>query len=200
MTTRWRRRGQGKVVRWSWWWHDYRGDATTSQQTRDKREGRRTRGKQEGRRQRTRGGRAPRGQEAAAAQHEASRQPAGGASRASSSSSASFPPRRDGSTPRKIPSDDGGSNVSRVVCEFGIGKICESTIVIVDPLASPPSSPLSDAQLALLAATAPAACGCSDRCGGWCDEKRHCGDSELRITGAWCCVFVSGLEFPPHQR
>ena len=178
-------------MRWSWWWHDYRGDATTSQQTRDKREGRRTRGKQEGRRQRTRGGRAPRGQEAAAAQHEASRQPAGGASRASSSSSASFPPRRDGSTPPKIPSDDGGSNVSRVICEFGIGKICESTIVIVDPLASPPSSPLSDAQLALLAATAPAACGCSDRCGGWCDEKltsvirNYKSPVVLCVVGVW---------------
>ena len=90
MTTRWQRRGRGKVARRRW--RDNRGNATTSWQTRGKREGRRARGKREGRCQRTRGGGAPRGREAAAAQHEASRQPAGGASRASSSSSASFPP------------------------------------------------------------------------------------------------------------
>jgi hypothetical protein len=120
------------------------------------REGRRTRGKREGRRQRTRGGGALRGQEAAAAGREASRQPAGGASGASSSSSASFLPRRDGG-PCENPSDGGGSDVSRVIREFGIGEIRASTIVVVDPLTSPPSSPPSDAWRALLAAAAPAA-------------------------------------------
>jgi len=120
------------------------------------REGRRTRGKQEGRHQRTTGGGAPRGQEAAAARREASRQPAGGASGASSSSSASFLPRRDG-VPFENPSDGGGSDVSRVIREFGIGKIRASTVFVVDPLASPPSSPQLDAWRALLAAAAPAA-------------------------------------------
>jgi hypothetical protein len=49
----------------------------------------------------------------------------GGASGASSSSSdaISFPPRHDGGAPRKIPSNGGGSDVSRVVREFDIGKI-----------------------------------------------------------------------------
>ncbi len=51
----------------------------------------------------------------------------------------------------------GGSDVSRVVREFGIGKIHASTIVIVDPLALPPLSPPSDARLALLAEAVPAA-------------------------------------------
>ena len=104
------------------------------------REGRRTRGKREGRRQRTRGGGAPRGQEAAAARREASRQPAGGASGASSSSSASFPPCRDCGALREIPSYGVGSDVSR----------------IVTPLALLPSLPPSDAWRALLAAVAPA--------------------------------------------
>ena len=115
------------------------------------------------------------------AQREASRQPAGGASRASSSSSASFPLRRDGGAPHKIPSNGGGSDVSRVVRKFGIGEISASTVVVVNPLASPPSSPPSDAQRALLAAAAPAAnqLRLQQRCGGWCDEKRHHGDSEL---------------------
>ena len=72
-----------------------------------------------------------------------------------SSSSAYFPPRRDGGAPREIPSD-GGSDVSRVVREFGIGKI-RATVVVVDPLASPQSSPPLDAQHALLAAVVPAA-------------------------------------------
>ena len=85
---------------------------------------------------------------------EASRQPAGGASRASSSSSASF-------APREIPSDSGGSDVSRVVCEFGIGEIRTSTVVVFDPLASPPSPPSSDVRRALLAAAA-AAIGAAD--------------------------------------
>ena len=57
----------------------------------------------------------------AAARREASRQPAGGTSRASSSSSTSFRPRRDGGTPREIPSNGGGSDVSCVINEFGIG-------------------------------------------------------------------------------
>jgi hypothetical protein len=49
----------------------------------------------------------------------------GGASGASSSSSdaISFPPRHDGGAPRKIPSNGGGSDVSRVVREFDIGEI-----------------------------------------------------------------------------
>ena len=48
-----------------------------------------------------------------------------GVSGASSSSSdaASFPPRSDGGAPREIPSNGGGSDVSRVVREFDIGKI-----------------------------------------------------------------------------
>jgi hypothetical protein len=119
------------------------------------REGRRTRGKQEGRHQGTTGGGAPRGQEAAAARREASRQPAGGASRASSSSSASFLPRQDGG-PFENPNNGGNSDVSCVIREFGIGKIRASTVVVVDPLASPPSSPQSDVRRALLAAAAPA--------------------------------------------
>jgi hypothetical protein len=124
---------------------------------RGKWEGRRTRGKQEGRRQRTRGGGAPRGQEAAAARREASRQPAGGASGASSSSSASFLPRRDGG-PCENPSDGGGSDVSHVIREFGIGEIRASTVVVViNPLTSPPLLPPSDARRTLLAAAAPAA-------------------------------------------
>ncbi len=84
-----------------------------------------------------------------AAQREASRQPAGGASGASSFSSAAFPPRRDGGAPHEIPSDGGGSNVSHIVHEFGIGEICMSTVVVVNPLALPPSS--------LLMVVAPAA-------------------------------------------
>ena len=46
-------------------------------------------------------------------------------SEASSSSSddTSFPPRRDGGAPREIPSNSGGSDVSRVVREFDIGEI-----------------------------------------------------------------------------
>ena len=156
-TTRWRRRGRGKVARRSRRRRDNRGDATTSWQTRGKREGRRTRGKWEGRRQQKRGGGAPIGREAVAARREASRQPAGGASGASSSSSASFPPCRDGGTPRKIPSNGGGSDDSRVVREFGIDKIRASTVVVVDPLASLPSSPPSDVRRTLLAVAAPAA-------------------------------------------
>jgi hypothetical protein len=48
-----------------------------------------------------------------------------GVSGASSSSSdaASFPPRSDGGAPREIPSNGGGSDVSRVVREFDIGEI-----------------------------------------------------------------------------
>ena len=91
------------------------------------------------------------------AQREASRQPAGGASRASSSSSASFPLRRDGGAPHKIPSNGGGSDVSRVVREFGIGKIRASTVVVADPLASPLLSPPSDARHALLVMAVPSA-------------------------------------------
>jgi len=92
----------------------------------------------------------------AAARREASGQPAVGASGASSSSPASFPPRRDGGAPCKIPSDGGGSDVSRIIRGFGICKIRASTVVIVDLLASLLSSPSSDAQCALLAAAAPA--------------------------------------------
>ena len=84
-------------------------------------------------------------------------QQAVGTSGASSSSSASFPPRRDGGAPREIPSDGGGSDVSRIVREFGISKIRASTVVVVDPLTSPPSSPSSGAWRALLAAVAPTA-------------------------------------------
>ncbi len=67
------------------------------------------------------------------------------------------PPRWDGGAHCKIPSDGGGSDVSRVVREFSIGEIRTSTIVVVDPLASPPPSPPSDARRALLAVAAPAA-------------------------------------------
>jgi hypothetical protein len=31
-----------------------------------------------------------------------------------------------------------------VICEFGIGEICASAVVVFDPLTSPPSPPLSD--------------------------------------------------------
>ena len=41
-------------------------------------------------------------------------------------------------------SDGGGSNVSRVLREFGIDEICASAIIIVNPLALPPLSPPSD--------------------------------------------------------
>ena len=88
---------------------------------------------------------------------EASRQPARGASGASSSSSASSPPHQDGGAPREIPSDGGGSDVSRVVREFGIGKIRASTVVVADPLASPLLSPPSDARHALLVMAVPSA-------------------------------------------
>jgi hypothetical protein len=167
------RHGRGKVARRSRRRRDNRGDATISWQTRGKREGRCTRGKREGRRQRTRGGGAPRGREAAAARREASRQPAGGASGASSSFSAYSPPRRDGGAPREIPSDDGGSDFSRVVREFGIGEIRASTVVVVDPLASPPSSPRRTRGAPFWRRRRPlrSSCGCSDSCGGWCDEK-----------------------------
>ena len=74
-TTRWRRRGQGKVARQSRQRRDNRGDTTTSWQNRGKREGRHIRGKREGRHQRTRGGGAPRGLEAAVARREASQKP-----------------------------------------------------------------------------------------------------------------------------
>ena len=135
MRRRWGRRGN-------------RGDVTTSWQTRGKRDGR-PRGKREGKCQWTKGGGAPRGREAAAAQREASQQPNGGTSRASSSSSASFPPRWDGGAPHEIPSNGGGNGISRVVREFGIGKIRAFTAVVVNPLALPP-----DARHALLAAAA----------------------------------------------
>ena len=80
----------------------------------------------------------------------------GGASGASSSSSyaASFPPRRDGGTPREIPSNGSSSNVSRIFRKFDIGKIRASAVVVVDPLASPLLSPPSDAWRALLVAAA----------------------------------------------
>ena len=42
------------------------------------------------------------------------------------------------------PCDGGSSNVSRIIREFGIGEICASAIVVLDPLASPPSLPPSD--------------------------------------------------------
>jgi len=95
----------------------------------------------------------------------------GGASGASSSSSyaASFPPRRDGGTPREIPSNGSSSNVSRIFRKFDIGKIRASAVVVVDPLASPLSSPPSDAWHALLvaaavpAATVPIATGAGRR-------------------------------------
>ena len=85
------------------------------------------------------------------------REAEGGASGASSSSdAASFPPRRDGCAPREIPSNDGGSDVSRVVREFNIGEIRASAVVVVDPLALPSSLLPSDAWRALLAAAAAA--------------------------------------------
>ena len=67
----------------------------------------------------------------------------------SSSASASFPPRRDGGAPCKIPSDGGGSNNSRVFREFGIREIRVSAVVVVDPLVLWPSSPPSDKRHAL---------------------------------------------------
>ena len=187
------RHGRGKVARRSRRQRDNRGDATISWQTRGKREGRCTRGKREGRRQRTRGGGVPRGREAAAARR-ASRQPAGGASGASSSFSAYSPPRRDGGAPREIPSDDGGSDFSRVVREFGIGGIRASTVVVIDPLASPPSSPRRTRGAPFWWRRRPlrSNCGCSDRCGGWCDEKLT---SVIRV----CCPEF-GIPSSPKQR
>ncbi len=41
-------------------------------------------------------------------------------------------------------SNSSGSNVSCVICEFGIGEICASAVVVVDPLTLLPSSPLLD--------------------------------------------------------
>ena len=72
----------------------------------------------------------------------------------SSSDAAFFPPLRDGGAPREIPSNAGGSDVSRVIREFFIGKIRVSAVIVVDPLASPLSSPPSDTWRALLAAAA----------------------------------------------
>ena len=62
-----------------------------------------------------------------------------------------------GSAPRKIPSDGGGSDISRVVRVFGIVKIHTSAVVVINPLASMPSSPLLDVWCTLLAAAAPVA-------------------------------------------
>ena len=101
----------------------------------------------------------PRGQEAAAAQHEVSQQTAGGASGASSSYSAYFPPSWDGGAPRKIPCNGGGSDVSSIIHEFGICKIHASAIIVVDLLALPPLMPLSDVLCTLLAVAAPVATG-----------------------------------------
>jgi hypothetical protein len=172
-TTRWRRRGRGKVARRSRRRRDNRGDATTSWQTGGKRERRRTRGKREGRRQRTRGGGAPRGREAVAAQCEASRQPAGGASGASSSSTTSFPPRWDDGAPRKIPSDGGGSNVSLVVREFGIGKFARPPSLLSTPSHRHRHRPRWTRGMPFWRRRRPlqSSCGCSNRCGGWCDKK-----------------------------
>jgi len=196
VTTRWRRRGQGKVVRQSQRRRDNRSNATTSRQTRGKWEGRHTRGKQEGRRQRTRGGGALTGQEAVAALREASPQPAKGAIRASSSSSSSSsysPPCRDGGAPRKIPSDGGGSIVSRVVREFGISKIHAPQLSLSTPshrcrrcFHRTHGAPFWWQQCPLRSS-----CGCSDRCGGWCDEKltsvirNYKSPVVLCVVGVW---------------
>jgi len=67
------------------------------------------------------------------------------------------PPLRDGGAPHEIPSNGGSSDISCVVREFDIGKIRTSTIIVVDPLASPLLSPPLHARRALLAAAAPAA-------------------------------------------
>ena len=54
------------------------------------------------------------------------------------------PPPPPPPPPRKIPSGGGGSDVSRVVCEFGIGEIHASTVVVANPLTLLPFlSPLS---------------------------------------------------------
>ena len=82
------------------------------------------------------------------------------ADKSSSSSDAfSFPPLRDGGAPCKIPSNGGGSDISRVVRKFFIGEIRVTAVIVVDPLASPLPSPPSDTWRALLvaAAAAPAA-------------------------------------------
>ena len=42
------------------------------------------------------------------------------------------------------PSNGDGSEVSRVVREFGIGKIRAFAVVVVDPISLPPSLPPSD--------------------------------------------------------
>ena len=158
-TTRWQRRDQGKVARRSWRRSDNRGDATTSWQTRGNWEGRRTRQtggeasvdkrRQSAERTRGSGGR----------RHDVRRrdnQPEGPVEPPPPPPPPP-PPRRDGGAPCEIPSDGGSSDVSCIVSEFGIEKIRASTIVVVDPFASPPSLPPSDAWRALLAAAAPAA-------------------------------------------
>ncbi len=128
---------------------------------------------------------------------ESSRQPARGASGASSSSSssASSPPRQDGGAPRKIPSDGGGSDVSCVVREFSIDKIRASSVVVVDPLASPPMSPPSDARRALLAVVAPTAKQLRLR---WCDEKLTSviRNYESPVPGVVCCPEFGILSSP----
>ena len=108
------------------------------------------------------------------------REAEGGASGASSSSSnaASSPPCRDGGTPREIPSNGGGSNVSRVVRKFDIGKIRASAVVVVNPLASPSSSPPSDTWRALLAAAAAAAPAATVPIDGSFGDKRE-------VNGRW---------------
>jgi hypothetical protein len=103
------------------------------------------------------------------------REAEGGASGASSSSSdsASSPPRRDGGAPREIPSNGGGSDVSRVVREFDIGEIRASAVVVVDPLASPSSLPPSDTWRALLAEAAAAAPAATVLIDGSFGDKRE---------------------------
>jgi hypothetical protein len=130
----------------------------------------------------------------AAAQCEASQQPVRGASEASSfSSSAYFPPRRDGGAPLEIPSNGGGSVVYRVVREFSISKIH-----------APPSSssPPSHCRRCCPHRTCGppfwrrrrplrSSCGCSNTCGGWCDEKltsviqNYKSPVVLCVVGVW---------------
>ena len=109
-----------------------------------------------------------------AAQCEASRQPAGGASKASSfSSSAYSPPRRDCGAPLEIPSNGCGSVVFRVVREFGISKIHAPPLSLSPPSHCRHRCPRRTRGAPFWRRRRPlrSSCGCSNRCGSWCDEK-----------------------------
>jgi hypothetical protein len=115
-----------------------------------------------------------------------------------------LPPRRDGGAPREIPSDGGGSDVSRVVREFGIGEIrahCRrrrppriaAVVAPVGRAARPSGGGRARCEAAAAAASS---CGCSDRCDGWWDEKLT---SVIRNSESrrWLCVVGFGIPSSP---